>query len=93
MVVTIARCGLACEVCKHFINQQCLGCEMENEIDNRCLIFNCAKKRQIKHCLQCQEFPCEFMNLSKTYCPVFSKINNLERSHKIMIIPQVVTIH
>ena len=93
MVVTIARCGLACEICQHFINQKCLGCEMENEIDNRCLIFNCAKKRQIKYCLQCPKFPCEFMNLSRIYCPVFSKFINLEQFHKIMIIPQVASIH
>jgi len=93
MVVTIARCGLACEVCQYFINQKCLGCEMEYECNSRCLIFNCTEKRQIKYCLQCPEFPCGFMNLSKTYCPVFSKFKNLELPHKIMIVSQVAAIH
>lgn len=85
MVVTIARCGLACEVCQYFIDQKCLGCEMEHEFNSRCLIFNCTEKKHIKYCLQCPEFPCELMNLSKTYCPVFSKFNNLELPY-IMII-------
>jgi hypothetical protein len=42
--ITVARCGLACEVCKHF-NQECFGCEKENELNSRCLIFNCAEEK------------------------------------------------
>ena len=82
----IARCGLACEICQYFINHRCQGCEKENLINNECLIFNCTEKKQIKYCLQCAEFPCEFMNLSRTYCPVLSKIKNLKPSHGIITI-------
>jgi hypothetical protein len=74
--ITIARCGLACEVCKHF-NQECLGCEKENRLNNRCLIFHCAEEKNIQYCIQCQEFPCKFMvGLSKAYCPVYSEIKS-----------------
>lgn len=84
MEFTIAKCGLACEVCQYFINRDCLGCVRENELNSKCLIFTCAKKKKIKYCLQCSEFPCEFMCLSKTYCPVFSKIK-FRRLHKVSL--------
>jgi hypothetical protein len=81
MEITIARCGLACEVCKHF-NRECLGCEKENRLKSRCLIFNCAKEKRIQYCIQCQEFPCKLMvGLSKAYCPVFTEIK-LRQLHK-----------
>ncbi len=73
--ITIARCGLACEVCKHF-NRECLGCETENRLNSICLIFNCAQEKKIQYCIQCQEFPCKLMNLSKAYCPVYSEIKS-----------------
>jgi len=72
--INIARCGLACEVCTHF-NQECLGCEKENELNSGCLIFNCAEGKNIRYCTQCQEFPCKLMvGLSKAYCPVYAGI-------------------
>ena len=72
----IARCGLACEICKHF-NKECLGCEKENSFSNRCLIFNCSKEKNIKYCLQCKEYPCRLMvGLSKSYCPIYSELKS-----------------
>jgi len=81
MEITIARCGFACEICKHFINQGCRGCEKENRFESECLIFNCAEEKNIKNCLQCDEYPCMLMKgLSRAYCPIFSKINAQDKS-------------
>jgi hypothetical protein len=75
MVVAIARCGLACEVCMHF-DLKCLGCEKENSFNSRCPIYDCSKEKKIKYCLECMEYPCKFMvGLSKAYCPIHSVIN------------------
>jgi len=74
MTVTIARCGLACEICNNF-NMECLGCENENSNNKRCVIFNCSTEKNIKYCLQCNEYPCRLMiGLSKSYCPIYSEI-------------------
>jgi len=73
--ITIARCGVACEACIRFIHGQCSGCEMENTQRTRCLIFNCAKEKNVNICLQCPECPCKLMvGLSRAYCPVHSEI-------------------
>jgi hypothetical protein len=87
--ITIARCGIACEVCKHF-NKECLGCEAENRFNSRCLIFNCAQEKNVQYCIQCQEFPCKFMRgISKAYCPVYSellsKININQRTADVCV--------
>ncbi len=75
--ITIARCGIACEVCQYFINKDCLGCVKENELNSRCLIFKCAEEKNIRYCIQCMEFPCKFMRgISKAYCPVFTEIKS-----------------
>jgi hypothetical protein len=84
--ITIAKCGLACEVCQHFINRDCLGCVKENELNSRCLIFKCTVEKNIQYCIQCMEFPCKFMQgISKAYCPVFTEIKS-----KIKVLPYVV---
>lgn len=75
--ITIAKCGLACEVCLHFINRDCLGCVKENELNIRCLIFKCTVEKNIQYCIQCMEFPCKFMQgISKAYCPVLTEIKS-----------------
>jgi hypothetical protein len=84
--ITIARCGLACEVCQHFINRDCLGCQKEKESNSKCLIFKCAEEKNVQYCIQCMEFPCKFMQgISKAYCPVFTEIKS-----KIKVLPYVV---
>ncbi len=73
--IIVARCGIACQVCKHFISGDCTGCEKENIFNNRCLIFNCAEEKNVEYCIQCEEYPCKFMvGLSKAYCPIFNEI-------------------
>lgn len=73
MDITIGRCGLACGVCKKY-NNGCLGCIEQNEIENTCVIFNCAEEKSVKYCIQCQEYPCRLIHgLSKAYCPVFTR--------------------
>jgi hypothetical protein len=74
MNITIGKCGLACGLCKHY-NLRCLGCEKENLAKHVCLIFNCAEEKNVKYCLDCEEYPCRLMKgLSKSYCPVFTSI-------------------
>ncbi len=83
--ITIAKCGLACEVCMHF-NHECLGCEKENRIKSRCLIFNCAEEKKIQYCIRCQEFPCKLMvGLSKAYCPVYTEINQTSKHYSHLV--------
>lgn len=75
MEITIARCGFTCEICKYYINQGCRGCEKENKFESRCLIFNCAKDKNVQYCLQCDAYPCTLMvGLSRAYCPILTKI-------------------
>ncbi|MFU8767298.1 MAG: DUF3795 domain-containing protein [Candidatus Methanoperedens sp.] len=74
MDIIIGKCGIACGVCKNY-NNGCLGCEKENSQNDLCLIFRCAEEKAIRYCLQCGTYPCSLMRgLSKSYCPVFSKI-------------------
>jgi hypothetical protein len=81
MEITIARCGLACEVCTHFINQGCHGCEKENGLESRCLLFRCAQKKNVQYCLQCDAYPCMLMvGLSRAYCPIYTKIKAQNKS-------------
>jgi hypothetical protein len=85
MEITIARCGFACEICKHFINQGCRGCEKENRSESGCLIFKCAKEKDVQYCFQCDEYPCMLMvGLSRAYCPIFTKI---KAQNKSLLIP------
>jgi hypothetical protein len=74
MEITTGKCGIACGLCKNF-NNGCLGCEKENLSSHACIIFNCAEKKNVSYCLQCEEFSCGLMRgLSKSYCPVFTSI-------------------
>jgi hypothetical protein len=79
--ITVARCGIACEACILFICKECSGCEMENTQITRCLIFKCAKEKNVNICLQCPEYPCYLMvGLSRAYCPVHSEIKSSKKN-------------
>lgn len=72
--VKIGACGVACEVCKLFIEKKCIGCISGTACTKkpRCPILECAWKKGISYCTRdCKEFPCEeFYN---GYCTPYSK--------------------
>ena len=74
MDIEIGKCGITCGICKNY-NNGCLGCIKENNDKSICIIFKCANENDVQYCLQCEEFPCNLSRgLSKSYCPVFSRI-------------------
>lgn len=74
MDIEIGRCGVACAVCKYYKNV-CLGCGDENQNETICVIYKCADKRNVKYCIQCNDFPCDLLSISKSFCPKVAKIN------------------
>jgi len=51
----IGICGLVCEKCPMFAKKECPGCS-PNEF---CPLPDCAKKKGVKLCFECKEFPCK----------------------------------
>lgn len=57
----IGVCGVCCEICPRRVKGRCpngdLGCvPRENEF---CKIATCAFNKNVRHCFECPEFPCE----------------------------------
>lgn len=87
MDILIGRCGIACGLCKQY-DHVCLGCEEENREEKNCIVYNCAVKKDINYCIQCQEAPCRILRgLSKAYCPAGSdlKITGLKKTVSISV--------
>ena len=60
--VKISACGIACEVCKLFLEEKCIGCIPGTECTKkpRCPILECAWKKSVSFCTRdCLEFPCQ----------------------------------
>jgi len=90
MFDNIARCGIACNVCR-FFDQDCPGCEMQNKFNINCLIYNCSFEKDIRYCPQCMEYPCKLMvGLSRAYCPVYSEIKS--RKTMFLRVEQTITV-
>ncbi len=53
----LALCGLACVLCSA---DDCPGCKTRGLTDGcDCTVYNCAAKRELDGCYQCDDFPCE----------------------------------
>jgi len=67
----IGACGIACEVCKLYIEGKCKGCvpgrqaEMKLEMQvkmfgMKCPALECAFNKKIDYCIRdCPDFPCQ----------------------------------
>jgi hypothetical protein len=55
----LAYCGLFCGGCKNYKeNMNCQGCRNEKSLVDDCPTRACAIKRGLRHCGECDEFPC-----------------------------------
>jgi hypothetical protein len=64
----IGACGVCCGFCPVFRLEQnrCFGCEWVSEQLRRtrenkrgCVFWECAQKKNVVCCFQCEEFPCK----------------------------------
>jgi hypothetical protein len=69
--MSIAACGIACEVCALYDQKKCPGCapgtdkeapaklKALTEMGYPCSVLECAIKSQVAYCLSCDKFPCD----------------------------------
>lgn len=57
------RCGLRCEGCAFQESHHCGGCISTNgnPFHGACRVAACCQERELVHCGQCKEFPCELL--------------------------------
>ena len=68
----IARCGLACCLCKE--NDVCSGCSSDGCTDKDwCENRKCSIEKNIAHCFECPETDCRKVLLSKTKIFAFTE--------------------
>ncbi|MEM3442452.1 MAG: DUF3795 domain-containing protein [Candidatus Bathyarchaeia archaeon] len=72
----VAPCGLYCGECKAFLLKECGGCRSEKGISKNyvmhCKIYQCARNKNLKICLECDAFPCKFFDFFKAEKPMDS---------------------
>lgn len=54
-------CGIDCNACKHKMKDGCMGCKENkgNIFWGECDLYKCCQKQKVKHCGNCNKFPCE----------------------------------
>lgn len=63
----LAPCGINCKVCYKHLHpkKSCQGCflgeENKPEHCKKCAIIICEKRKGIKYCYECEDFPCKRM--------------------------------
>ena len=66
MPITISsRCGILCENCNYLKEGLCSGkcCEISKPFwGEQCPVKSCCEGKQLQHCGQCPQFPCELLN-------------------------------
>jgi metal-dependent HD superfamily phosphatase/phosphodiesterase len=70
----IRMCGMFCPQCLGYKDEHCKGTELQCE-KTACDVYKCLKKKGIRYCFQCTEFP------DRTQCKIFTKVE--EDLHKI----------
>ncbi|RLI05418.1 hypothetical protein DRO26_02260 [Candidatus Bathyarchaeota archaeon] len=67
----IGACGIACEVCRCYVENVCPGCtsgkdaaqkleKQKQTLGFTCPVLECAFKQKIDYCMKnCKEFPCK----------------------------------
>jgi len=65
----VAPCGLYCGECTALLSKDCGGCRsnegLSKEYRRYCKIYQCSSNKNLKICLECQEFPCKFFDFFK----------------------------
>lgn len=57
-------CGVRCSECERKSDGRCKGCLNMNKPfwGGECLVRNCCEDKNIDHCGQCEDFPCEMLS-------------------------------
>jgi hypothetical protein len=61
----LGYCGLYCGGCRSFEGHtvgKCQGCKDEKVLISDCPTKECAEKKQLSHCGDCEGFPCDALN-------------------------------
>lgn len=90
--MSIAACGIACEVCALYNQKKCPGCapgtdkgapaklKALTEMGYPCPVLECAIKSQVAYCLSCDKFPCDIHYrrgpYNKELLDIFKKLLN-----------------
>lgn len=57
-----SRCGILCSQCEFKESMNCGGCvNIENPFWGECPVKKCVSDKSLKHCGECNEFPCELL--------------------------------
>ena len=64
MDVFAARCGIYCGDCEYRVEMHCPGCVGADGSPfwGQCSVAACNVGRGLRHCGECDEFPCELLN-------------------------------
>ncbi len=58
-----SRCGILCSECEYKESMGCLGCLLiDNPFWGECPVKKCVEDKQLTHCGECENFPCELLN-------------------------------
>ena len=59
-----SRCGLLCSACEYREQTGCKGCvQIEKPFwGDSCPVKACCEEKQLEHCGQCEQFPCELLH-------------------------------
>lgn len=67
----LAVCGMNCLICYRYCdsNKPCSGCLNRKSKDTRrCQIQDCAASRSLRHCFDCDDYPCKrILRLERNY--------------------------
>ena len=57
----ISICGIKCGICEHKLKGLCQGCRATEGTPfwGVCELYQCSKSKDVKHCGQCENFPCD----------------------------------
>jgi len=65
----VAPCGLYCGECTAFLNEECKGCRsnegLSSEYRKHCRLYQCSNSKNLRICLECEEFPCKLFDFFK----------------------------
>ena len=82
--MSIAVCGVACDVCRKYMSEECPGCdcgtskaakdflEKQKEWENICPVLECAISKGVDYCLKdCSQMPCDNLYKGMPYSKDF----------------------
>lgn len=61
--MNLSICGIDCDVCKYKDQNGCPGCRVHKGTPfwGKCDLYICATEKNLSHCGECEDFPCEML--------------------------------